>query len=339
MNARENQTAEWKNIREISKSGRSIMFTAFLVKLLPHHLLIALTRFVTFFYYIPAKEARKVSRDYQNKLITFAKNLPSGFSDINLSKIPKRPHTFRHIVSFSTCLVEKIEGWSGKSGMDAIEFADSGYNSASVDEVRNLLKKHQGCMLFCSHLGNIELFRSILSFGTDDFDRQLPVSIIMDQNVTKNFNQQIASINSKAKMNVISSDDISMATMGQLQETIEAGGLVVISADRVPAHNKDRSLEVSFLGHKAKLPYGPFLINSLLNCPTFFIFSMRKHQKGFNPTYSVHIIKSDVNFDGGRKERDSKIRELAMQYAKLMEKFCLKYPFQWYNFFNFWNED
>ena len=80
MNARENQTAEWKNIREISKSGRSIMFTAFLVKLLPHHLLIALTRFVTFFYYIPAKEARKVSRDYQNKLITFAKNLPSRFS-------------------------------------------------------------------------------------------------------------------------------------------------------------------------------------------------------------------------------------------------------------------
>ena len=339
MNESQNQTAEWKNVKEISKSGRSIMFTAFLVKLLPHHLLVFLTRLVTFFYYLPAKEARKVSRDYQQKLISFSKNLPPELLDADLSKLPKKPHTYRHIVSFATCMVEKIEGWSGKSGMEDIEFAESDFNSASVEEVRGLLKNHHGCMLFCSHLGNIELFRSILSFGSGDFDHQVPVSIIMDQNVTKNFNRQIASINSKAKMNVISSDDISLSTMEQLQETIDEGGLVVISADRVPARNKDRCLDISFLGHQAKLPYGPFLINALLNCPTFFIFSMRKYQTGFNPKYTVHIIKSDVNFDGGRKEREEKIKELAAQYKTLIERFCLKYPFQWYNFFNFWSEN
>ena len=330
-------TAEWKNVREVSKSGRSIVFTAFLVKILPHRVLIALTRFVTFFYYVRAKQARKVSREYQNNLISFSKNLPPEFLTEDISNVPKKPHTFRHIVSFSTCLVEKIEGWSGKSGMEAIEFASDNSEKNTVEEVRSLLKSRKGCMLICSHLGNIELFRSILSFGADDFDHQIPVSIIMDQNVTQNFNNQIANINSNAKMNVIAADDISMGTMEQLQQTIDGGGLVVISADRVPAYNKDRCLDINFLGKTAKLPYGPFLINALLHCPTFFIFSMRKHQTGFNPTYTIHLIKSDITFDGGRKERESKIRELALRYTNLLEKFCLKYPYQWYNYFSFWS--
>ena len=41
---------EWQDIKEVSKSGRSIRFTAFLVKILPHTLLIGLTKVVTLFY-------------------------------------------------------------------------------------------------------------------------------------------------------------------------------------------------------------------------------------------------------------------------------------------------
>ncbi len=323
--------AEWNEVKEISKSGRSIRFTAFLVKILPHPILIALTKVVSLFYFFATKDARKCSRDYQNTLIEFSKNLPDYLKDTDISKVPRRPDSYRHIASFATCLVEKIEGWSGKSGMKNIEFAGDN------DTVRNLLRAKKGCMLICSHLGNIELFRSIFSYGSDDFDRIIPVTIIMDQKVTRNFNSMIGELNSRAKLNVICPDDISMATMTQLQDTIEEGGLVVISADRLPAHNTQRSLQISFLGKNARLPYGPFLIAALLNCPTYFIFSMRKYQSGFNPTYIVNLLKSETNFEGGRKEREEKILELAGQYTKLMEHFIILYPYQWYNFFNFWS--
>ena len=324
------QNAEWNDVKEVSKSGRSIRFTAFLVKILPHPLLIALTKVVTFFYFLGTKWARKCSREYQKTLIDFSKKLPDYLNGTDTSKVPSRPNTYRHIASFATCLVEKIEGWSGKTGMENIEFAGDN------DTVRNLLRAKKGCMLICSHLGNIELFRSIFSYGSDDFDRIIPVTIIMDQKVTQNFNSMIGELNSNAKLNVICSDDISMGTMNQLQDTIEEGGLVVISADRIPAHNTQRSLEINFLGKPAKLPYGPFLIAALLNCPTYFIFSMRKYQSGFNPTYIVNLLKSETSFDGGKKEREEKIRELAAQYTKLMEHFIILYPYQWYNFFNFW---
>ena len=323
--------AEWNEVKEVSKSGRSIRFTAFLVKILPHPLLIALTKVVTLFYFFATKDARRASREYQKTLIDFSKKLPDYLKGIDISKVPSRPNTYRHISSFATCLVEKIEGWSGKSGMKNIEFAGDN------DTVRNLLRAKKGCMLICSHLGNIELFRSIFSYGSDDFDRIIPVTIIMDQKVTQNFNSMIGELNSNAKLNVICADDISMATMSQLQDSIDQGGLVVISADRIPAHNTQRSLEINVLGKAAKLPYGPFLIAALLNCPTYFIFSMRKHQSGFNPTYIVNLLKSETSFNGGRKEREEKIRELAVQYTKLMEHFIILYPYQWYNFFRYWN--
>ena len=337
----ENNTASWKNIKEVSKSGRSIAFTAFLVRIFPHRVLVALTRFVSIFYWAFTKWARNYSFIYQKNLIDFSKNLPDYLKEADISKLPARPNTYRHIASFSTCLVEKIEGWTGKSSMDFIEFSNGKVGNtgliANNEEVRSLLKSKKGCMLICSHLGNIELFRSILSFGTEDFNRQIPVTIIMDQKVTQNFNKLIGNLNENAKMNVIASDDISMATIGIMQDTIDQGGLVVISGDRVPATNTSRSLEVSFLGKPAKTPYGPFLIAALLNCPTFFIFSMRKQQKGFDPTYIVNLIKSKSTFDGGRKEREEKIRELAKDYMKIIEEFCLKYPYQWYNFFDFWS--
>jgi predicted LPLAT superfamily acyltransferase len=331
----ENNSAQagWTEVKEISRSGRSIKFTAFLVKILPHRLLIALTKFISIFYFLGTKWARKCSKEYQQTLIDFSKNLPDYLKGTDISKVPSRPNSYHHISSFATCLVEKIEGWSGKSGMKNIEFADSNIK----EEIRNLLKSGSGCMLICSHLGNIELFRSIFSNGSEDFDRIIPVTIIMDRKVTANFNTMIENLNSNAKLNVICSDDISMGTMNQLQDTIENGGLVVISADRIPAHNTQRSIDVSFLGKNAKLPCGPFLIAALLKCPVYFIFSMRKYQSGFNPTYIINLIKSDVSFEEGRKERDQKILKLAGKYIKLMEKFVILYPYQWYNFFSYWS--
>ncbi|WP_197018246.1 hypothetical protein [Treponema sp. C6A8] len=332
-------TASWKNIHEVSKSGRSLAFTAFLVRIFPHRVLVALTRFVSLFYWAFTKWARNYSSLYQRNLIEFSKNLPLELKDADISKLPARPNTYRHITSFATSLVEKIEGWTGKTGMDFIEFANGKVGNtglvANNEEVKSLLKSKKGCMLICSHLGNIELFRSILSFG-ENFDHQIPVSIIMDQKVTQNFNNLIENLNANAKMNVIASDDISMATIGIMQDTIDQGGLVIISADRLAATNTSRSLEVNFLGKPAKIPYGPFLIAALLNCPTFFIFSMRKQQEGFDPTYVVNLIKSKITFDCSRKEREEKIRELANDYIKIMEVFCLMYPYQWYNFFDFW---
>jgi predicted LPLAT superfamily acyltransferase len=40
-----------------------------------------------------------------------------------------------------------------------------------------------------------------------------------------------------------------------------------------------------------------------------------------------------------RDEREKRIRELATAYANRLEHYCIQAPYQWFNFFDFWNEE
>ncbi|MBO4641218.1 MAG: hypothetical protein J5710_15850, partial [Treponema sp.] len=49
----------------------------------------------------------------------------------------------------------------------------------------------------------------------------------------------------------------------------------------------------------------------------------------------VERSKTDLTNCTGREAR-AKIPELCGEYACALEKYCVKYPHQWYNFFDFW---
>jgi len=40
-----------------------------------------------------------------------------------------------------------------------------------------------------------------------------------------------------------------------------------------------------------------------------------------------------------RGERVKRAQELAQAFAKLLEEYCLRSPYQWFNFFDFWEAE
>ena len=40
-----------------------------------------------------------------------------------------------------------------------------------------------------------------------------------------------------------------------------------------------------------------------------------------------------------RSERDKYATELLARYVSILEELCLRYPLQWFNFYDFWQED
>jgi len=325
-----NETSEWNKVNELSKSGRSLSFTLFLVKLFPHAILIKLTKFVSFFYFLFCKNARLISQTYQKNLIEFCKNLPENHKTTQIKNVPSKPDSYKHICSFAINIVEKIESWCKKNGSNGINFLND-----DNENFRQNFNSGKGSLVFVSHLGNIELIRSLVSSGKFDMKADMLMAIIMDQQVTKNFNNMMQEMNSNSAQKIINSNDIGIETISILQETIEKGGLVIIAADRVSPNSPDRTIELPFLGHKAKFPYGPFLIASLLKAPAYFIFSLRNKQLGPDSTYNMNIIEDKTDFNVGRKEREEKILELAANYVHNLEKFCIENPFQWYNFYQY----
>ena len=312
--------SHWSRQQEVTGSDVPIRILIFLVRILPFPVLSCMVPFVSFFYYISSPQVRKSAADYQRRLAAF-----SG------GKALRRPHAYAQVTSFSLCLVEKLAAWSGKASLDDVIFHDD-----DVVDLKKRLSEGKGAMLISSHLGNMELLRCLASYGQTGVDRQVPVTVIMDVQMSQHFTGAINRMNSRYRLDILPASQIGVDSLERLQETLSAGGLVVIAGDRTSASDPGRSIRECFLGSDAPFPYGSFMLASLLNVPVYFVFSLREKGSFFRPRYNMFVTKSDIGFDCPRKERKARVESLCRQFAGLLEKHCLEYPYQWYNFFDFW---
>lgn len=88
---------------------------------------------------------------------------------------------------------------------------------------------------------------------------------------------------------------------------------------------------VPFLGRDAPFPQGPYVLAHLLECPVYLMFCIRQ-----NGRYRLYfeMFAERINLPG--RDKQAAIGAWAERYAKRLESFALIDPFQWYNFFDFW---
>ena len=310
----------WTDEAEVIKTNKPLKLVLVLLKYIPGFVYRALIFPVTVFYYIFAKSARKAAVQYQKQLRLFTGR-----------KIPPRISSYRQIVSFAFCIIEKMEGWLGKVKFDRIQ-----YHNDDIDDILNLLRSGKGALLITSHLGNMELLRSLADYNQQLVGRDVPVYVVMDMQINSNFTETLKSVNPKFSFNVISSNEIGPDSIVTLMDAIDNGALVVIAGDRTSAHVKEKNLIISFLGKDAKFPYGVFLIPALMKAPLYFMFGLRDKLSLFSSKQNVYIEKCHTDFNCPRGEREERIIQCCGEYVARLEKFCILYPYQWYNFFNFW---
>ena len=312
----------WADEAEAIRSNKPLKLLLFMLKAMPAFLVHAVCYPVAFFYLIFSPHARKDALDYQKQLKEF-----SG------GKVPLIVSPYRQILNFSLCVLEKMEGWLGK-----VKFSRISYQNDDIQELLERLRRGESAFLITSHLGNMELMRSLQEYNTQLCGREVPVVIIMNMSVSAQFTQTLKELNPHFSMNVVDADNIGPDSMIYLQEEAEKGALIVVAADRTSAQNRNKVIMKPFLGKSAPFPYGVFLITALMKLPLYYMFGMRSHLSIFNPKYNVHIEKSNVDFNCPRSEREKQIENCCGEFVSKLEKFCMMYPYQWYNFFNFWNQ-
>ena len=90
--------------------------------------------------------------------------------------------------------------------------------------------------------------------------------------------------------------------------------------------NETKSLTHTLLGKEAKFPAGPFLLGSRLKVPVIFVYVMKETSKHY------HLYARTTK----GKYRDP--NALLKSYIESLEWMLEKYPLQWFNYFNFWND-
>lgn len=303
---------DWKNQKEIYSTVLGIKFVLWIYDVLGVKLTRACLYLIVAFYWIFARKQREFSKKYIQILKNYAKQ-----KDLTLPKMT----TFAHFMSFSESLLDKLLCWSGKITISDLNIKHIDFDKSS----------RKGILILGSHLGNIEVCRALSELSEN---RKVHILIQMEQ--TKVFNGILQSLNQQSQVNLISISEISPQTIMFLKEALDEGDIVTILADRLPFNDyqRDRThLFQLFLGELANFPKGPFVLALLLQVPTFFLVAA-KHQGKFD----FYLNKIDVPVDEARQKRQKNLEILLQQYVGYLEAYTVKYPMQWYNFYNFWQQ-
>ena len=274
-----------------------------------------LCRFVLYvvimWYWLFAQTAKQASLNYLKKIHAFA-----GAA----SPFPNPPniwHTYSHLMQFGECIMDKIEGWLGRIDAEKLQLHGHEHFRAHYQK---------GAIIVVSHFGNIELLRAIKS------DHVQKINVLVYQKHATQFNHFLKKLNQNADVQLLSVDELGVETALILQEKLAQGEWIIMAADRVPVQS-DRVQQVSFLQEPALWPQGAWILASLLKVPMLAVFCYR-----MGDGFDVHIHPLVERLALPRANRLAAMQTVTQSYVALLEQHCIRAPYQWFNFYDFWKK-
>ncbi len=226
---------------------------------------------------------------------------------------------YRNFYTFGQILLDKVSLFNG--------FSDK-FDPISIggEHLKTIEQMGRGGILICAHFGGWELSGHLME------NIGFKPKILMLEAEHEKIKQVLEGSSNRRKLDIIPvKDDISHVL--EVTRCLKNGDLVAIHGDRYLKGS--RTIRLEFLGEKADFPLGPFAMAIKLDVPVSFIFTTK--DKGFH----YRCFASEV-FLASEQElqlnQQQKIHHLANAYVRNLEEYVRKYPHQWFNYHDFWQE-
>jgi predicted LPLAT superfamily acyltransferase len=268
---------------------------------------------VVSYYFLTGTSARNASRDYLRRLGLY-------FPDLGIRG--NGWDSYLHFIAFGETLLEKIIVWLGKLDPGQIDFHN---RQLLVD----LLEQGRGAILLGAHIGNLEICRALANLRG-----YIHLNILVHTKHAEKFNRLLGSVERGNNIELIQVTDLNPAVAIRLQEKIQRGEFLVLVGDRIPVTG-GRTVRARFLGEEAEFPQGPYLLASLLQCPVYTLLSYRHGGR-----YHIYLdaFAESIRIPRRQPQRDAILAELAQRFARHLEIHCRRVPWQWFNFYPFWDK-
>lgn len=286
-------------------------FTAWSVKLLGRRVLSPILHGIVLYFFLFGGRARRSAWQYQQRLAEWSQQRHLR---------PTHWRVFRQFMAFADALLDKLDVWNGKLGIEQIRIIDDA-------GLREQLRGARGQMLVGAHLGNLEVCRALAELG-----EKVTMNVLVHTRHAERFNRLLGEAGA-TNLRLIQVSELDPAIMLQLSQRLDRGEWLAIAGDRVPLQG-DRHVRVDFLGHPAPFPQGPWLLAGLLKCPINLIFCL----KGASG-YRVVLEPFAEAIQWRRSDRQQVIAQITQRYADRLAHYCLQAPQQWFNFYPFWKSD
>lgn len=231
---------------------------------------------------------------------------------LNQSVLKSIYNVYRSYYKFGQTIIDKIAISSGLRNKFTYEFD-------GIENLKELLKKGEGGVLISAHVGNFE----VAEFFFREIDLKSQINIVTIDNERNEIKEYLESVTDKPKAKFIYIKE-DLSHIFEINSALSKNELVCFTGDRYFENTK--FLTQNLLNKEAKFPAGPFSIASRLRVPVAFVYVMKETSKHY------HLYTRMAT----AKQRDA--QGLLKNYTESIEYILKKYPLQWFNYFDFWDD-
>lgn len=255
------------------------------------------------YYVLFAPTARRASRAYLHRALGRWAQWTDGY---------------RHVFSFASTIHDRIYLLNDRFDLFDIEVI-------GAEALNEALARQPGALLIGAHLGSFEVLRAVGRGRAG-----LQVAMLMYEENARKINATLQAINPRAAEDILPLGRVD--SMLAARDRLAQGYLVGMLADR--GLGNDATLDCDFLGQPAAFPLGPWRMAAMLQRPVFFMAGLylggNRYRIHFEPLADFsHVTRAD---------REQAIDDAIRAYAGRLEAHCRQTPYNWFNFFDFWQK-
>ncbi len=258
-------------------------------------------------FWLAERPARAASEDFLERIFGRQSRLRRGWQ------------SYRHMNMYGKMLLDRSVFLAG---------LDRRFLVDSLDEpnIRDALRRRRGLLILTGHFGCAEISAPLLQ----QLDPGRPLHFVRYANprdATEQFQRDQWKKLAAARW--INSFD-PLAAGVEIMAALQRGECVAMQADRAM---RGRTIPATLLGRRVDLPAGPFTAavvgEAVVVCAFTFRAGYRRYRTCISPP-RCYVPSSGVS-------KEAAIAQAAGDYARELEKLLKLHPYQWGNFYRFWD--
>ncbi|MGB5938179.1 MAG: acyltransferase, partial [Rhodanobacter sp.] len=260
---------------------------------------------ITLYFFLRRAPERRASRQY-------------------LQRVFGRPATtwqvLRHIHCFAATTLDRIFLLAHGERSFRIE-------TEGLDLLEQRLAQGRGVLLFGSHQGSFEALRALGARRPE-----MPLRVVLDKQKTPAMTELLEALAPDVGACVIDAAQDGTTIALAMAEACHDGALVAMLADRGRGHEVLR--RTGFLGSSAPFPISPWLLAHTLQVPVVLCFGLYLGGNRYKLIFESFSDRVEVP----RHDRGSALDALIARYAQRLEHYVHVAPYNWFNFYDFWQD-
>ena len=247
-----------------------------------------------------------------------------------LGRKPRFADLYRHVHSFASVVLDRVYLVRGQQRWLTLNI----HGDPGCDES---LAARQGVFLIGTHLGSFEALHAAGKSFPD-----LQVTMVMHPANAHKIHSVLQAVAPDFKLAVIA-----IGTPGStlaIRDALQDGRLVGLLGDRLPPGGagpatsaRGKVVQIPFLGLPAGFSDGPLRLALLLRQRVIFMAGLYLGGGRYDLRFETLADFRQVPADAAAREQ--LVLQALHRYVARLEALCREAPYNWFNFYDYWNED